>query len=62
MMNVKSGNDGAMFSVNASLTGMAIYLDHFAIMEFAEGDITRSHRRKVASRHCGTRLLRIRGF
>jgi hypothetical protein len=44
MLNFISGNDGAMFTVNASLTGVAVYLDHFAIMDLAEGDIGRRQR------------------
>jgi len=30
-----------MFTVNASLTGAAVYLDNFAIMDLAEGDVER---------------------
>ena len=30
-----------MFTVNARLTGAAVYLDNFAIMDLAEGDVER---------------------
>jgi hypothetical protein len=41
MLNLISSHDGAMFTVNASLTGAAVYLDNFAIMDLAEGDVER---------------------
>lgn len=40
MLNFTSGDDCA-FQLQASLTGSAIYLDNFAIMDIAEGDPTR---------------------
>jgi hypothetical protein len=55
MLNVTSGKDGAVFSVNASLTGIAVYLDNFAIIDLAEGDSSRRERFLAAlhSGHCG---------
>jgi hypothetical protein len=56
MLNVVSGNDGPAFSVNASLTGLAIYLDNYAIMDLAEGDISR-RQRFISALHSGAELL-----
>jgi hypothetical protein len=44
MLNVVSGENGTIFSVNASLTGIAVYLDNFAIMDLAEGSTSRRER------------------
>lgn len=41
MLNFTSGSGGEAFQLHASLTGSAIYLDTFAIMDIAEGDATR---------------------
>ena len=46
-----------MFSVNASLTGVAVYLDHFAIMDLAEGDVSRRQRFISALHSGGAELL-----
>lgn len=57
MLNITSGDDGALFSVNASLTGVAVYLDHFAIMDLAEGDVSRRQRFISALHSGGAELL-----
>ena len=55
MLRITSGRDGDV-SVNATLVGTAVYLDNFAIMDLADGDVTRRHQ-FVAALHSGAELL-----
>jgi hypothetical protein len=56
VLRVVAGNNGAAFTVNASLVGIAVYLDNFAIIDLAEGDVAR-RQQFVSALHSGAELL-----
>jgi hypothetical protein len=56
MLNVVSNHNGEPFSVNASLDGVAVYLDNFAIMDLAEKDASR-RKQFISALHSGAELL-----
>lgn len=52
MLSFSSGNNGQLFQVQAGLTGSAVYLDNFAIMDLAEGGSAR-RRQFIEALHSG---------
>lgn len=56
MITATSSIDGPPITINATVSGLAIYLDTWAVIDLAEGDPSR-RRRFIDSLHCGADLL-----
>ena len=56
MIRVTARVDGRPFTFNATVSGLAIYLDSWALIDLAEGDPSR-RKRFVATLQSGAELL-----
>ncbi|MGC2830094.1 MAG: hypothetical protein WB994_10680, partial [Candidatus Acidiferrum sp.] len=59
MIRATSTTDGPPLTITAVVSGVAIYLDNWAVIDLAKGDPTRRHRFIDATRSGGDFLFSI---